>query len=235
MLRVMDVATGEDVDGPIDRCRYTEVAWLPGGKAFYYARRLPPGEVPAGEEQFHRRVYLHWVGTPADDDVLIHGDGLDKVNYYGVVVSRDGRWLVIDASAGTAPRNDVWIADLTAAEEATPDLQVLQQGVDALVGVRAGRDGRLYLHHRPGRAALAAGRGRPGRPAVPGLRVLAGRAARGPRGGARRVRPAGRARAGPAPAGGRADQARGQRGQRARPGHRGPRSASGCRCPAWAR
>jgi prolyl oligopeptidase len=145
VLRVLDVATGDDVDGPIDRCRYTEVAWLPGGKAFYYARRLPPGEVPAGEEQFHRRVYLHWVGTPAEDDVLIHGDGLDKVNYYGVVVSRDGRWLVIDASAGTAPRNDVWIADLTAAEEATPDLQELQQGVDALVGVRPGRDGRLYL------------------------------------------------------------------------------------------
>ena len=145
VLRVLDVSTGEDVDGPIDRCRYTEVAWLPGGKAFYFARRLAPGEVPAGEEQFHRRVYLHRVGTPAEDDVLIHGQGLDKVNYYGVVVSRDGRWLIIDASAGTAPRNDVWIADLTASEEATPDLQVLQEGVDALVGVRAGNDGRLYL------------------------------------------------------------------------------------------
>src|SRR6478609_8892415 len=35
VLRVMDVATGQDVDGPIDRCRYTGVAWLPGGKAFY--------------------------------------------------------------------------------------------------------------------------------------------------------------------------------------------------------
>src|SRR6185437_1241581 len=145
VLRVMDVATGEDVDGPIDRCRYTEVAWLPGGKAFYYARRLAPGQVPAGEEQFHRRVYLHRVATPAEDDVLIHGQGLDKVNYYGVLVSADGRWLVIDASPGTAPSNDVWIADLTASDEATPDLQVLQHGVDALVGVRAGRDGRLYL------------------------------------------------------------------------------------------
>jgi prolyl oligopeptidase len=168
VLRVMDVATGDDVDGPIDRCRYTEVAWLPGGKAFYYSRRLPPGEVPAGEEQFHRRVYLHRVGTPADDDVLIHGEGLDKVNYYGVMVSRDGRWLVIDASAGTAPRNDVWIADLTASDEAMPDLQVLQQGVDALVGVRAGRDGRLYLHtdrDAPrGRLAVAD----PSDPAFPG-------------------------------------------------------------------
>ena len=45
---------------------------------------------------------------------LILGDGMDKTNYYGVSVSRDGRWLVITASAGTAPRNDVWIADLSA-------------------------------------------------------------------------------------------------------------------------
>ena len=94
VLRVMDVATGADVDGPIDRCRYTAVAWLPGGGAFYYSRRLAPDAVPAGEDQYHRRVYLHQVGTPASDDVLIFGDGLDKTNYYGVSVSRDGRWLV---------------------------------------------------------------------------------------------------------------------------------------------
>src|ERR1700722_15975127 len=31
LLRVMDVATGQLVDGPIDRCRYSGVAWLPGG------------------------------------------------------------------------------------------------------------------------------------------------------------------------------------------------------------
>ncbi len=102
-LRVMEVATGEDVDGPIDRCRYSDVAWLPGGAAFYYTRRLAPEAVPAGEDQFHRRVYLHQVGSPASEDVLIFGEGLDKTNYYGVAVSQDGRWLTITASAGTAP------------------------------------------------------------------------------------------------------------------------------------
>ncbi len=113
-LRVLDVVSGELVDGPISRCRYSPVAWLPGGKAFYYVRKLPPGQVPPGEEQFHRRVYLHTVGTAADEDVLIFGDGRDKTNYYGVSVSRDGRWLVISAAQGTAPRDDVWLADLTA-------------------------------------------------------------------------------------------------------------------------
>jgi prolyl oligopeptidase len=145
LLRVMDVATGENVDGPIDRCRYTQVAWLPGGKAFYYSRRLPPEAVPDGEEQYHRRVYLHQVGGAARDDVMIFGDGLEKTNYYSVAVSRDGRWLTISAAAGTAPRNDMWIADLAATPESAPELHVVQRGVDAQTGAHVARDGRLYL------------------------------------------------------------------------------------------
>jgi prolyl oligopeptidase len=145
LLRVMDVGTGALVDGPIDRCRYSNVAWLPGGKAFYYTRRLPPSAVPEGESQYHRRVYLHQVGTSADEDVLIFGTGRDKTDYYSVSVSRDGRWLAISASRGTAPRNDLWLADLSESDPAEPQLRVIQEGLDAQTWVRAGRDGRLYV------------------------------------------------------------------------------------------
>jgi prolyl oligopeptidase len=145
LLRVMDVATGTLADGPIDRCRYSNVAWLPGGKAFYYTRRLPPSAVPDGESQYHRRVYLHQLGTPADSDVLIFGTGRDKTDYYSVSVSRDGRWLTISASRGTAPRNDLWLADLFESDPASPELRVVQEGLDAQTGVWVGRDGRLYI------------------------------------------------------------------------------------------
>ena len=145
LLWVIDVTTGSLVDGPIDRCRYSNVAWLPGGKAFYYTRRLPPEAVPDGESQYHRRVYLHQIGTPADDDMLIFGAGRDKTDYYSVSVSRDGRWLAIGASRGTAPRNDLWIADLSESDPASPDLRVIQEGLDAQTSVWVGRDGRLYV------------------------------------------------------------------------------------------
>ncbi len=145
LLRVIDVATGSAVDGPIDRCRYSNVAWLPGGKAFYYTRRLPPSAVPGDESQYHRRVYLHQIGAPADEDVLIFGSGRDKTDYYSVSVSRDGRWLTLSASRGTAPRNDLWIADLSESDPASPDLEVIQEGIDAQTGVWVGRDGRLYV------------------------------------------------------------------------------------------
>ncbi len=145
VLRVIDTATGRLVDGPIDRTRYSNLAWLPDGKAYYYGRRLAPDAVPAGEEAFHRRIYLHRLGTSPDEDVMILGEGLEKTNYYEVQVSRDGRWLIITAAAGTAPRTDVWVAALDAGDVTTPDLQVLQQGVDANTWARPGRDGRIYL------------------------------------------------------------------------------------------
>ena len=145
LLRVLDVGTGSLVDGPIDRCRYSNVAWLPGGKAFYYTRRLPPSEVPAGESQYHRRVYLHQVGTAADEDALIFGAGRDKTDYYYASVSRDGRWLALSASRGTAPRNDLWLADLSLSDPSSPELRVVQEEVDAQTSVRVGRDGLLYL------------------------------------------------------------------------------------------
>ncbi|POM27733.1 Prolyl endopeptidase precursor [Actinomadura rubteroloni] len=145
LLYVLDAATGAPVEGPIDRARYSSVAWLPGGEAYYYVRRLPPEDVPDGEDQYHRRVYLHRVGADPAEDAEIFGDGRDKTNYYGASVSRDGRWLTISASQGTAPRNDLWIADLAASSPDKPALRAVQEGVDAETGLYVGRDGRAYV------------------------------------------------------------------------------------------
>ncbi|RKS73808.1 prolyl oligopeptidase [Motilibacter peucedani] len=145
VLRVLDAGTGELVDGPIDRARYSPVAWLPGGEAFYYVRRVDPAGLPAEEQQYHRRVWLHRLGADPADDVLVFGEGLEKTNYYGVSVSMDGRWLTVSASEGTAPRNDLWVADLGASSLEAPALQEVQVGVDAQTGVHFARDGRAYV------------------------------------------------------------------------------------------
>ena len=91
-------------------------------------------------------MWLHELGTDPDtDDTMVFGDGLLPTNYYGVSVSRDGRWLTVSASEGTAPRNDLWLADLDASSLRDPDLRVVQQDVNASTGVEVGRDGRLYV------------------------------------------------------------------------------------------
>ena len=188
----MDVATGADVDGPIDRARYSPVAWLPGGTGFYYVRRLDPPALPEDERQYHRRVYRHALGTDPADDQEIFGAGMDIRSYYGVSVSRDGRWLTVSAATGTAPRNDVWIADLAAAAAPCPEgdharcrARRPDLGARAEAGRRRpGRPGRharrprrpALRGHRPRRPARAAGRHRPRR--TPEPQHLAGPARR---------------------------------------------------------
>ncbi|MEO6880021.1 MAG: prolyl oligopeptidase family serine peptidase [Mycobacteriaceae bacterium] len=144
LLHVIDVDTGHLLDGPLDRCRYSPVAWLPGGAEFFYVRRLPPGAMPGGEEQFHRRVLRHRVGADADTDVELSGPGMydDPTFYFGARVSADGRWLVVDASPGTAPRTSLWIADLAGDGEL---VTVLTQD-DAIQANAWVEDGRLLLH-----------------------------------------------------------------------------------------
>ena len=145
-LFVMRVADGSLIEGPIDRARYSPVAWLASNDAFYYVRRLHPSLVPTDESQYHRRVYLHRVGTDPNEDVEIFGAGLTITNYYNVTVSRDGRWLQISASEGTAPRNDVWWADLHTSDPASPRLIEIQVGVDAQTYIHATRDGRAIVY-----------------------------------------------------------------------------------------
>src|SRR5579859_6327703 len=146
VVRVLDVASGRVVDGPIDRARYSPVAWLPGGAAFYYVRRLPPDMVPPGEEQFHRRVYLHRVGADPAADVLVFGQEPDKTAYFGVDVARSGRWLAVTVSLGTAPRNDCYLADLTGSSgPEAPAWRTVIEGKDASAWPMFSEDGRLYL------------------------------------------------------------------------------------------
>ena len=108
---------------------------------------------------------------------------------------------------------------------------MVQQGVDARTGAHVGPGRPAVPVDRPGRAAGQARGDRPGRAR---LRPLARPDPAGPGGGAGRLRHPGRPGAGPAGAARLLDQARDQRDQRARPGHRASGPAP-CRCPAWAR
>ncbi|MET9320196.1 prolyl oligopeptidase family serine peptidase [Streptomyces sp. NPDC003038] len=138
-LHVLDVETGALLEGPIPRTRHSAIAWLPGGRAFYYVRLLP-GSGPG------RRVYLHRVGSdPELEDVLVFGEDMPDTTDFGILVSRDGRWLSLGASRGTENRSDLWLGDLSAGTPQAPRFQPVQVGVDADTGLYMWRDGRAYL------------------------------------------------------------------------------------------
>ncbi|MFD3556717.1 prolyl oligopeptidase family protein [Streptomyces goshikiensis] len=130
LLRVLDVATGRIVDGPVDRVRRSSIGWLPGGEAYYYVRNLDPLLHP-GEGRYHRRVYLHRVGTDPGADALVFGEGRDKTQFYSVSVTADGRWLGVTATLGTGRGTDLYLADLSAGPLEHPRLRPVQEGMDA--------------------------------------------------------------------------------------------------------
>ncbi|WP_198167235.1 prolyl oligopeptidase family serine peptidase [Microbispora sp. ATCC PTA-5024] len=111
-IMVLDVRTGEMVDGPLPRARNTSLAWLPGGDAFYYVSRVPDEELASDDMRLHRRVRLHRIGSPWQADTVVFGGDDAPDHYYGLTVSADGRHLAITATAGPASHNDVYVAEL---------------------------------------------------------------------------------------------------------------------------
>ncbi|HEU5160545.1 MAG TPA: prolyl oligopeptidase family serine peptidase [Streptosporangiaceae bacterium] len=157
-LYVIDVESRRVVDGPIDRCRYSPVAWLATEDAFYYVRARESGSRA-------RHVYLHRVGSPATCDVLVFGADAPPETSYGVEISQ-GRWLAISASPGLSTRNDLWLADLSGSAPEHPDLRVVQRDADGRAVAVVGRDDRMYVVTDRNSPRVRMCRGEPANPAV---------------------------------------------------------------------
>ncbi|MGH3984810.1 MAG: prolyl oligopeptidase family serine peptidase [Pseudonocardiaceae bacterium] len=141
-LVVLEVATGQVIDGPIGRLRSASVAWLPGNAGFYYVRMV---DDPVDGRPVRRGVWLHMLGTDSGDDECVRPPTGPRPTVPFVRIDSEGRWLLVFESYGTNHRNDLWIADLPASDPAAPLLRPVQQGVDASTSGRLGPDGWLYL------------------------------------------------------------------------------------------
>src|ERR1051326_6460551 len=105
-LQVIEVNTGRLLPDKIDRTRAASLAWLPDSSGFYYTRYPRSGEVPAGEEMYHRRVFFHALGANQaegrEDPLIFPADGhaMDPQHWPNVTISNDGRWLLVEVSEG---------------------------------------------------------------------------------------------------------------------------------------
>ena len=111
-LQIVDVATGRLLSDRIDRTRYSSVAWLPDRGGFFYTRYPQPGSVPAGEENYHSRVFYHRLGDDPAEDPLVFGAGMPRETMFSVHLSSDGRWLIVVAREGWV-RSTIHVRDRT--------------------------------------------------------------------------------------------------------------------------
>jgi prolyl oligopeptidase len=118
-LRVLDVASGKDLPETevITRAQRASVAWLPDNSGFYYSRYPEKGKVPAGEEEYHRRIYEHRIGRKPDEDPLVFGEGRAMTDTPAIDISPDGRWLVATVHIGWS-RREAYLRDRKAGANA---------------------------------------------------------------------------------------------------------------------
>jgi prolyl oligopeptidase len=99
-LRIIEPATGRTLPDTIDRTNAASLAWLHDDSGFYYTRYPKKGDVPEGEEVYHRHVFFHALGTDPAKDPLIFGEGRKLADWPDISLSDDDRWLLINIGDG---------------------------------------------------------------------------------------------------------------------------------------
>ena len=115
VLHLLELDTGRRLPDRIPRMRAASVAWLPDSTGFYYTRYPARGQVPRGEEPYHRAIYLHRLGTDPAADPLVFQPS-EKEHWPGVGLSPDGRWLIISV-ARTFDQVDLYLQNLESGGE----------------------------------------------------------------------------------------------------------------------
>jgi prolyl oligopeptidase len=101
-LRVLDVATGGEVNRPVYPGRVTPVAWRPDDTGFYYV--TCPTDGP-------RHVRRHLLGEHPSRDSVVFSTNFRQLS---VSISPSGRWVAVSCAPGAQRGNMVYLADLSA-------------------------------------------------------------------------------------------------------------------------
>ncbi len=129
-LRVRDVGGlgPRDLPDEIHETRHCSLAWKPDGTGFFYTRFPRKGDVPDGEEQYHRSVFEHRIGEDPRQDVKVFGEGRQMTDSPTVELSPNGRWLAVEVYQGWA-KNELYLIDL---HDRSRTVLPVATGVDAL-------------------------------------------------------------------------------------------------------
>jgi prolyl oligopeptidase len=112
-LRVRDVAAGRDLPDVVEWVKFSNAAWAPDGKGFFYGRYDAPDEKASLQQvNYYHKLYYHRLGTPQSADALVYERPDRKEWGFGPVVTEDGRYLVVVVWRGTEQKNLIFYKDL---------------------------------------------------------------------------------------------------------------------------
>jgi prolyl oligopeptidase len=138
--RVRDVASGADLPDIVRWSKFSGASWRQDGSGFYYSRYdEPASESKYKDANYFHKVFFHRIGTPQSTDLLVYERSDRKDWNFAATSTEDGRYLVIDASRGSAPENAIFVKDLSVDG---PIVELIPDG-DARYGY-LGNDGTTF-------------------------------------------------------------------------------------------
>ena len=141
-ILLLDVDSGQGLPDRILWTKFVSIAWIPDGSGFYYTRFPEPGSVTEGDEHYFCSVWYHELRRPQSADVLVFDAPDQRETVFQVVVSEDGRWVVITALQGASDRSEIFLLDRND-PGATPS--PLFQGFTSAYGFIEAVEGRLFF------------------------------------------------------------------------------------------
>lgn len=112
IVRVLDVATGQQLGDELRWVKFSGLAWARDGSGFYYSRFPAPEGGVFQTTNTNQALYFHRIGTPQSEDRLVYSTP-DHPNYgHSAEVTDDGRYLVITTAEGTDERYEITLIDL---------------------------------------------------------------------------------------------------------------------------
>ena len=161
-LHVLDVSTGRTLPDTVHWVKFSGIAWTNGDNGFFYSRYpTPPKRNQINQQVLDQQLYFHSLGQPQSADRLIYSRADLPRWIIGGQVSEDGRYLFVSLVNGTAPRNELYYADLGKPDrpDVTAKLEPLYTRNDAEYTVVGVQGSTLYLQttlHAPKGRIVAA-------------------------------------------------------------------------------
>ncbi|NJS14087.1 MAG: S9 family peptidase [Sphingopyxis sp.] len=114
IVRVLDVASGNDVSDEVRWVKFSNLAWAKDGSGFFYSRFPEPAEGAKFQSlNKDHAVYFHRLGTAQNADKLVHATpDRPKLNH-SAEVTDDGKYLLVTSSEGTDERYGLTLYPLT--------------------------------------------------------------------------------------------------------------------------
>jgi len=145
IIRVIDVATGEQLGDEIRWAKFTGIAWV-GNEGFLYSRFPEPEE---GQDfqalNYNQAVYFHAIGTEPSDDRKVFATPDHPERGHSARTTHDGRWATITSSLGTDDVYEVHLIDLKKRGRDRWTALPLVTGFENSWSLIASLDGTLYF------------------------------------------------------------------------------------------